>query len=226
MSIKDLVLNILQKSVHSKCCHSLLNSTLVKDKCLLLELSQRTSINILEKEQINGLSASYKSHVEVGNTLGPRSYVNNKMYSQGCDDSIYRSNFGICKNLTMIAVYFSKMKGLQVMQNADDFIYDKSVQLKLHKQYLKVVSPKKQQKKQEIIKEYELEKSHNEERHSYKRTFDKERNKIPKRKAMRNQVDKVRDQSPKRKSMRNKIDKVRNENPHRIAQQNQIDKVS
>ena len=126
----------------------------------------------------------------------------------------------------MIAVYFSKMKGLQVMQNADDFIYDKSVQLKLHKQYLKVVSPKKQQKKQEIIKEYELERSHNEERLSYKRTLDKERNQTPKRKAMRNQVDKVRDQSPKRKSMRNKIDKVLNENPHRIAQKNQIDKLS
>ena len=147
------------------------------------------------------------------------------MYSQGNDNFIYGSNFGIRKNVTMIAVYITEKKSLQVMENVDNFIYDKSVQLRLHKTYLKLVSPQKHQEKQKLITEYELERSINEERLSYKRALDKVRDQEPKRKATRIQIDKVRDQEPERKAKRIQIDKIRDQEPERKATRNQIDKV-
>ena len=136
VSIKDLVLEVLRKRDLSKCCHSVFDS-----KCVILELSLPTSINILDNEEFNGLSTSYKSHVEEGSKQGPHAHFrfNNRKYSQGNDNFIYGSNFGIRKNVTMIAVYITEKKSLQVIENVDNFIYDKSVQLRLHKTYLKHV---------------------------------------------------------------------------------------
>ena len=63
------------------------------------------------------------------------------MYSQGVDDVIYECNFGLKKNVFMIAVCLSKTKKNLLMENVDDFIYGKSAQIKLHKHYQKFLSP-------------------------------------------------------------------------------------
>ena len=228
MTLKNLLEKaIMKRNEKSNCVHKLLDFKNLEDKCIILQLSQPTAVNILDGEFFNGIRTYYNSHSE-NISIQERCIFfrfNNQMYWQTAEDQIFESKFGIHKNVSILSISFAKDKRKTTMNKVDSFIYGKPVQHKLHKQYLKVLTPDKHKKKQQFIKEYEIERSKNEERKSMHDQIDKVRNQTPKRKTMNDQVDKVRDQTPKRKTMHDQVDKIRNKTPKRKAMNDQIDKV-
>ena len=86
------------------------------------------------------------------------------------------------------------------MENVEDFIYDKAIQKKLYKNYLKYLSPEEYNEKQNKSK-----------------AADKERDKTPKRKLAYQKIDEERDKTPRRKLAHQKIDEDRDKTPKRKA---------
>ena len=97
---------------------------------------------------MKSITTIYKSHLETRKGSSECSFFryNNQMYSQSTDDFIHQSKFGIHKNVKMLTVFFSDNQQMLIMDDVDNYIYGKAVQLKLHKQYLKVLAPEKHQK--------------------------------------------------------------------------------
>ena len=108
---------------------------------MIIQMSRPTSINICDQEITNGLTAVYKSHVEIKEDPEVFFRFNKKMYTQSPDGNIYESYFGIHKDVEIVFVYLSKQKRMVVMKNVDDYIYGQKVQLKLRKQHLKFLEP-------------------------------------------------------------------------------------
>ena len=124
------------------------------------------------------------------------------------------------------------------MGNFDDFVYGKNDQLKLHRQYLKYVSPKRYKEKQNIAKEYEKGRNQTPERKAMKnacdkvrdqtlkrKIFHKELDETPKRRAMLKEKDKIRDQLPQRKEMHKGKDRIRDQLPERKKMHKEKDKI-
>ena len=65
------------------------------------------------------------------------------------------------------------------MENVDEYIYEKPIQMKLYKQYLKYLAPEDYNKKQDKIK-----------------AADKERDNTPKRRLAHQKIDEIRDKTP------------------------------
>ena len=57
------------------------------------------------------------------------------MYSQNDEDAIKQADFGLHKNVILIAVCLSRKRNVLLMENVDEYIYEKSIQKKLYKQY-------------------------------------------------------------------------------------------
>ena len=89
------------------------------------------------------------------------------MYSQSSEDSIYQSTFGIHQDVTMLTIFFTNNKTKKHIENVDSFIYGKPVQLKLQKQYIKVLYPQQYIEKQQLIKEHDKIRNQNPEKKEY-----------------------------------------------------------
>ena len=86
------------------------------------------------------------------------------MYKQSAENQICESKFGIDKNVLILTVFLAKNKSKTTMKDVNSFVYGKPVQLKLHKQYLKLLLPENYEVKQHFIKEYDILRNKNEER--------------------------------------------------------------
>ena len=150
--IKDIVNLALTQAGICQECKKFDN---LEDKCMVIQLSQPVSVNLNDQEIQNGAQIVYKSHIENAQNIKTFFRYDNKMYTQNDEDKIDHSTFGIHKDVMIICVYISKPRGMLSMRNFEDFVYGKNDQLKLHRQYLKYLSPKRYKEQQSIAKEYE-----------------------------------------------------------------------
>ena len=105
------------------------------------------------------------------------------------------------------------------MENIDDYIYEKPIQKKLYKHYLKYLIPEDFTEEQEKINAADRERNKTTKR----KAADKERDKTPKRKLAHQKIDEERDKTPKRKLAHQKIDEKRDKTPKRKLAHQKID---
>ena len=181
ITIKSLLEKALVRNGQEQCVHRLIDLEDLENKCIILLLSKPTSINIYDRECFNGVDTYYNSHSENNSNVERNVFFrfNNQMYRQNAEDQICESEFGFHKNVSILSVFLAKQKSKINMKDVNNFIYEKPVQLKLHKQYLKHLLPEKHKVKQQFIKEYELERSKDEDRRSMQDQIDKLRNQNP-----------------------------------------------
>ena len=123
--------------------------------CIIIKLSQPSQINISKEEYFQARKILYRSHLEEIGEMKQQAFFrwNNQMHTQGTDSMIYRTDFGLHENVTMVSVTLASKDGVQVAHEVDDFIYGKHIQLKLSKTYMKNLNRDKYELKQQLIKE-------------------------------------------------------------------------
>ena len=125
-----LIKGVIQSSQDTACQKDVMD---LRGKCVILQFSNPVTINLSLLEYHEANRIEYKSHIERTQKSQSLTYFryNNEMYSQGEDESIYLSTFGIHNEVTLIALYICEMKEILMMDMVNDFIYDAPIQLKL-----------------------------------------------------------------------------------------------
>ena len=203
------------------------NFVFEEEKCLMLHISRPCTVNMIESEELQGFKISYKSHIERKSEIEQSVFFrfDCKMYTQGVDDVIYEAGFGLHKNVFMLAVCLYQRKNLLVMENVDDFIYGRPIQLKLYKHYDQYLAPNIYVMKQDKIKAADKVRDQTDERKLMHKNIDKVRNKTSNRKLLQKDIDEERDKTPGRKLMHKNVDEVRDKTPKRISMHRNVDEV-
>ena len=110
-----------------------------------------------------------------------------------------------------------KLRNFPLKLDLKNFIFSTHVQKQLYKQYESVLNPEKHLQKKLLEKEYEIERSKDQQRTEYKRQIDQVRDKTSKRK--------LRDQTEERRSMHKRIDQERDQTMERRDMHNNVDHV-
>ena len=150
MTMSDLINKIIMM---------LPKSTKIEDKCLIVKMSKKVTIDISSTEQvkINGTPyvVIYKSHIEQSESMLQVFFrFDNQIYFQ-VNDSIYSTPFGSHMDVTLIAVVVSRCKSSIIFEDFKFYIYDSKDQLKLRKIRLKNLNPDKFLEIQENNREYD-----------------------------------------------------------------------
>ena len=125
-----------------------------------------------------------------------------------------------------MSISISKRKFPNLLESQEPKpIYDKQVQLYLHKKYLSVINQTLYEEKLENQRLYEEVRRQNPERKEYLRSFDEVRRQNPERKEYNRGIDEVRSKDENRKSYKRGIDEVRRQNPERKKYNRVIDQV-
>ena len=159
----------------------------IENKCVIVDFSSPVDLQISSNEsyehQKKKYNVAYKSHIEIGENNDLKTYFrfNNCIFIQ-VGDSIYPSDFGRHKDVTILSIVISKTRDDLLFENVKDYIYAEKDQVKLRQKRLKNLDPEGFTSMQEKIKEN-----------------DWIRDKTSSRRAMHRKVDQVRDKSSPRK---------------------------
>ena len=169
----------------------------------------------------------YKSHVQEKTQDQSCAYFkfNEKICYQNSSGGISESQYGVHRNVKMLAVQFLSSSNPQIFDLTENFVYDRKVQLSLHKRYLSIISPKKHEKKLLQQREYDQIRDQTPKRKQMHEDIDKIRDETEERQEMHSKIDKKRDQTEGRKEMHSKINKIRDETEERQEMHADIEKT-
>ena len=236
LEINDLIQKaLLRKNHDKKCFHQVITQDNLEELCIFIKLSHAVSVNVTDGEKYYGVTVSYRSHAEIDEDLHYHAFFryDNQMYKQEEDGSIFKSFFGVHRNVILISLFLTNDKGMKVMENVDEFIFGDETQKQLRKKYQKFISPQNYNMKQMLIRKKDQERDLQLERKAKKSCYDQtpERkakkalhDQNPERKTRKSIHDKVRDSYPDRKAKKSEHDKIRDQNPDRKKMHQKINK--
>ena len=168
-----------------KCCSRNLNFNNKFEKCVILRFSHAVSVNIAKKENLYGRRIKIISLINQMANIEENMYdtnfkLNDKMYCQNSKDEICKSD-GTNVKIKLMAFLVTKPEKNTEELDMQHFIFDTKLQKQLYKQYDSVLSPEKYLQTKLLEKEYELERSKDQERIEYRRKIDQARDITPKR---------------------------------------------
>ena len=176
-------------------CDHELQMQLIRRKLIILSFNQGTKIDIQERIMLWGKIWKYKAHIEEDISLKQECQVYFKdgktMIFQNEKNILTRARFGIHSNVKLIALVIDSNSNEDLFPDSSEFIFNKEVLLKMHKQYLNVLNPTAYEEKQKLIKEKDVMRNHTLKRKISKRRTEEE----PKTKLTR----KLYEQTPQRK---------------------------
>ena len=200
------------------CCQDKMKLEYFEDKYVTVNLSCVSSIDIQDINNISGYQISYRSHIEMKYLVGEQTFFrfDGQVYTQK-DDRIFKSCFGVHKYVKIVAFYITKTLSTIDVHNAENFIYDKAAQLKLHKRYLKFINPDRFEEQKKIIREKDIARNQHPKRKLEQIEVNRKRNITESRIASKKEADKKRNANPSRIQAKNDFDRKRNETPSRKA---------
>ena len=118
----------------------------IENKCVIVDFSSPVDLQISSNEsyehQKKKYNVAYKSHIEIGENNDLKTYFrfNNCIFIQ-VGDSIYPSDFGRHKDVTILSIVISKKRDDLLFENVKDYIYAEKDQVKLRQKRLKNLDP-------------------------------------------------------------------------------------
>ena len=209
LNVGDILQKMVSEEQTNYCIHGLSSQMICTDsKIVVLAFSSPISINITEEVSMFGSKWKYQSHIEQVTNLSKQSYFNfiGNMFQQDQNETLHLDKFGVHANVKILCLAIETQNGTKKGVNLEQKpIYEKNIQLYLHKKYLSVMDKAANEEKLNKKRIYEKSRTAEETRKEYLRQYQQGE----KRKKYINDYNEVRYQTEERKEYMKDYDEVR-----------------
>ena len=184
VSMEHIIKLLIRKISRKECCSTNFKTESSNRKMIIVRFSFPVNLKISQSVKLGDGTVSYISHLEEKeeNQYSAFFRVQDEVFQQNSDTEICKSRYGNQRNVILLALQFSLNEPTNISLNKEQFVYEKKVQLSLHRKYLSVMSPDKHNEKAAKQREYEINRNKNEIRQNYRRQSDKKRDQTDERK--------------------------------------------